>query len=59
MEKDTENWDEYIHIYTQSHNKSTNVHGYTLEELRFGFTNPSNTEILQIWPNLQDTETYI
>ena len=59
MEKDTDNWDEYIHIYTQSHNKSTNVHGYTPEELHFGFTNPSNTEILQIWPNIDDTDTYI
>ena len=33
MENVTDNWDEFIHFFTQSHNKSTNNNGYTPEEL--------------------------
>jgi len=59
MENEQDNWDEHVHIYTQSHNKSTNVHGHTPEELHFGFTNPHNNDIIQIWPNTDNTEEYI
>ena len=58
-EKQPDNWDEYIHIYTQSHNKSTNIHGFTPEELHFGFTNPQNNDIIQIWPDTNNTKQYI
>jgi len=59
MEKDVDNWDDYIHFYAQSHNKSTNVHGYTPEELHFGFTNPDNNELIEIWPKFENQEVYM
>ena len=59
MENELDAWDEYIHIYTQSHNKSTNIHGYTPEELQFGFTNPKNGELIQFWPDTKDPQHYI
>ena len=59
MENVIDTWDEYIHFFTQSHNKSTNNHGYTPEELHFGFTNPDNADFIEIWPKVEDQHTYV
>ena len=59
MENELDAWDEFIHVYTQSHNKSTNIHGFTPEELQFGFTNPKNSELIQFWPDTEDPQHYI
>jgi len=59
MESETDNWDDYIHIYTEAHNKSTNVHGYSPEELHFGYSNPHRTDLIQLWPDSENTDKYI
>jgi len=59
MENEVDKWDEYLHYFVQSHNKSTNVNGYTPEELHFGFTNPSNSEFIEVWPKLTSHDEYM
>ena len=59
MENEIDNWDEYIHFFTQSHNSSTNCNGFTPEELHFGFSNPNNADLLQIWPQFNNTQEYM
>jgi hypothetical protein len=52
-------WDEYIHFYSASHNKSTSVYGFAPEEIHFGFTNPAPNELFQLWPNSTTQEEYM
>jgi hypothetical protein len=52
-------WDEYIHFYSASHNKSTSVYGFAPEEIHFGFTNPAPNELFQLWPNSATQEEYM
>jgi len=59
MEQEVDNWDHYIHIYTQSHNKSTNNNSFTPEELQFGYSNPSNIDFIEIWPKFNDLDDYM
>jgi hypothetical protein len=54
QEDSIKNWDDYIHFFSASHNKSTSVYGYAPEQLHFGFTNPVHTDLFQIWPNVHD-----
>jgi hypothetical protein len=53
------NWDEYIHFFTSSHNKSTSVYGFAPEELHFGFSNPTHADLFQLWPDCQNQEMYM
>ena len=53
------NWDDYIHCYCASHNKSTSVYGYAPENLMFGFSNPSPIDLFQFWPNTSNQEDYM
>jgi hypothetical protein len=52
-------WDEYIHFFCSSHNKSTSVYGHSPETLMFGFLNPNPSDLFQIWPNEPDVDKYI
>jgi len=52
-------WDDYVHYFTSSHNKSTSVYGYAPEELHFGFSNPAHTELFQIWPDCNNPQEYM
>jgi ribosomal protein L21E len=42
----SDNWDDYLQILTNSHNKSTGIYGYSSEELMFGNKIPSRIDIL-------------
>jgi hypothetical protein len=53
------NWDEFIHFFSSSHNKSTSVYGFAPEQLHFGFNNPSPTDLFQLWPNATDQTEYM
>jgi len=53
------NWDEFTHFFSSSHNKSTSVYGFAPEQLHFGFTNPSPTDLFQLWPNSNDQTEYM
>jgi hypothetical protein len=59
QEDSIKNWDDYIHFFSASHNKSTSVYGYAPEQLHFGFTNPVHTDLFQIWPNVHDQQEYM
>jgi hypothetical protein len=52
-------WDEYVHFFTASHNKSTSVYGYAPEELHFGVSNPSPNDLFQLWPNCNEPDEYM
>ena len=59
QENSTKHWDDYIHFFTASHNKSTSVYGYAPEELHFGFSNPAHNDLFQLWPNTNSQEEYM
>jgi len=46
MESETDSWDDYVHIYTVAHNKSTNVHGYSPEGLHLRYSNAHRTQLM-------------
>jgi hypothetical protein len=52
-------WDDYLHFFVGSHNKSTSVYGFTPEYLHFGFSNPAPNDLVQIWPNISTQEEYV
>ena len=52
-------WDEYIHFFSASHNKSTSVYGFAPEELHFGVSNPAPHDLFQLWPNCTNPEEYM
>ena len=52
-------WDEYLHFFCGSHNKSTSVYGHAPEELMFGFLNPNPSDLFQLWPNVHDPNEYL
>ena len=51
-------WDEFLHFFCSSHNKSTSVYGYAPEQLMFGFSNPQPTDLLQFWPSQHSQDDY-
>ena len=59
QENATKNWNDYIHFFSASHNKSTSVYGFAPELLHFGFTNPSPNDLFQLWPNSSDPQEYM
>jgi len=59
QENSIKHWDDYIHFFSSSHNKSTSVYGYAPEELHFGFSNPAHTDLFQLWPNCNSQEEYM
>jgi hypothetical protein len=52
-------WDEYLHFFSSTHNKSTSIYGYAPEELQFGFSNPAPNDLFQLWPDTSDPQDYI
>ena len=52
-------WDEYIHFFCSSHNKSTSVYGHAPEQLMFGFLNPSPNDLFQLWPDEHNPDIYL
>jgi len=52
-------WDDYLHFFVGSHNKSTSVYGFAPEHLHFGFSNPAPNDLVQIWPNISTQEEYV
>jgi len=46
-----DNWDDYLQMLTNSHNKSTGIYGFSSEELMFGTRIPSRIDILDFYSN--------
>ena len=59
QENAVSHWDDYVHFFTSSHNKSTSVYGFSPEELHFGFTNPSPNDLFQLWPSCNTQQEYM
>jgi len=59
QEKITENWDKYINLFTQAHNQSTSIYGYSPEELMFGYRKPNANDLIQFWPNARSHDEYV
>ena len=59
QEKSALTWDEYLHFFSQAHNKSCTVYNYTPEQLQFGFLNPALTDLIEMWPKFDNQETYM
>jgi hypothetical protein len=53
------NWDSYLQILTNSHNKSTGIYGCSSEELMFGSRTPSRIDILDFYGDNVNVEQYI
>jgi len=53
-----DSWDKYLHILTNSHNKSTGIYGASPEELMFGSKIPSKIDILE-FHNSSNIDEYI
>jgi hypothetical protein len=53
------NWDSYLQILTNSHNKSTGIYGCSSEELMFGTRTPSRIDILDFYGDNTNVEQYI
>jgi len=59
QEKVVENWDKYINLFTQAHNQSTSIYGFSPEELMFGYKKPNANDLLEFWPNARSHSDYI
>ena len=59
QEETNSKWDEFLHFFCSSHNKSTSVYGFAPEQLMFGFLNPNPTDLFQIWPKTQNPDDYL
>ena len=59
QEKVSANWDKYINLFTQAHNQSTSIYGYSPEELMFAYRQPTANDLLQFWPNTTSHEDYV
>ena len=59
QEKCPQDWDEFIYFFANAHNKSTNVHNFSPEELQFGLSNPSITDLIEFWPNFSSQNEYM
>ena len=58
QEKSYQNWDIHLHYFSQAHNSSCSIYGFSPEELHFGFTNPSFSDLFQVWPDTSDPSLY-
>jgi hypothetical protein len=58
QEKVEKEWEKYIDYFTQAHNQSISVYGYSPEELMFGYKMPNPTDLLQFWPNTDSHSDY-
>ena len=59
QENAVDHWDDYVHFFTSSHNKSTSVYGFAPEQLHFGISNPAPNDLFQLWPNCNNPEEYM
>ena len=59
QEKSSAIWDEYLHFFSQAHNKSCTVYDYTPEQLQFGYLNPSVTDLIEMWPKFDNPDVYL
>lgn len=59
QEKVHENWDKYINLFSQAHNQSTSIYGYSPEVLMFAYRKPNANDLLQFWPNTPSHEEYV
>jgi len=58
QEKVEKEWEKYIDYFTQAHNQSISVYGYSPEELMFGYKMPNPSDLLQFWPNTDSHSDY-
>ena len=59
QEKTLDKWDLYASYFTNAHNLSTSVYGYSPFELMHGFHKPSPFDLIQFWPNARNPDDYM
>ena len=52
-------WDTCDEFFTNAHNSSTSVYGYSPEELMFATKIPNGNDIIKFWPNFDSHSEYI
>jgi hypothetical protein len=59
QEKLIDQWDTCDKFFTNAHNKSTSVYGFSPEELMFPIQIPQASDLLQFWPNFVSHSEYV
>jgi hypothetical protein len=59
QEKLIDQWDTCDEFFTNAHNQSTSVYGFSPEELMFAIQIPQASDLLQFWPNFVSHSEYV
>jgi len=59
QEKLIDQWDTCDEFFTNAHNSSTSVYGFSPEELMFATQIPNASDLLQFWPNFDSHSQYM